>query len=214
MSKVAPIINSSSSKKGYVLAALKITDSDKLKAYGPMVPPTLAKYEGKLLQKTLFQDAVYSENEANYYTVTVLLQFPSEQKARDWYHSDEYGQPKALRLEGSEGPLVIGEGFDVGDNKAFVTAILKITDRDAMAKYDPMESAKKFKGTPIMKVVAGQDNEKAVSEDFEGTFNMAAFMAFPTLALASAWMASDEYQEMLALRLASSSGPVAIVGSV
>ena len=204
MSKVAPVVNSS--KKGYLLTAVKVTDLDKFKTYEPS--KSVSKYGGKMLQKTMLKDAVYAENEDKY-TAAVVLLFPTEQLALDWYNSEEYQKPKEVRQESSEGPFVIGEGLDMGDSKASLFAILKVNNPEAMANYNPTASIKTFQGTTLMKV-GGQPK---VSEGFEGSFSLAALVGFPTLSLASAWMASDEYKEMKDLRLASAKGPVAIGGS-
>ena len=43
-------------------------------------------------------------------TRLVLLEFPSMEQAKRWYDSEEYREPKALRLKASKANLIIVEG--------------------------------------------------------------------------------------------------------
>lgn len=207
MSKVAPGANSTTTgEKGYLLTFVKITDPDGFKAYPPMVPATLCKYEGKMVVKGALNDAVYSENEGRF-ALGVLIEFPSEEKALSWYHSEEYKEPKALRQKTSEGPFVIGSGPDMGDYKGFLLAFFKIVDNEGMSKYSAAASLIPYQGKFIMKAT-----EPKVSEEFDD-YDLGGLIAFPTVDLAEAWMASDEYREMKAIRVASATGPVVILGT-
>jgi uncharacterized protein (DUF1330 family) len=40
----------------------------------------------------------------------VIVEFPSAERARAWWHSSEYADAKALRQATSEGSLVLIEG--------------------------------------------------------------------------------------------------------
>lgn len=192
--------------KGYVMTFAKITKPSEFKAYSPMVGPTLVPYGGKMLQKSMLADAAYVENK-DQYTLAVVLEFPSEQHATDWYNSEEYKDAKALRIESSKGPLVVASGVDADGSKAFVLGFFKIENPEPLSKYNPAASFAKYEGKVLMKATEPKD-----AENFDD-FTYAGLLGFPTLNQATSWMASDEYKEAKAIRIANMAGPVAILGA-
>jgi uncharacterized protein (DUF1330 family) len=73
------------------------------------VPPTVAKYGGEYLVRGGQQQGMEGAEPLGR---TVVLRFPSYQKALEWYNSEDYASLKALRQSASHGNLVIVEGAD------------------------------------------------------------------------------------------------------
>ena len=94
--------------KGYVIAEIEITDPATFQEYGRQVPATIAKFGGRYLVRGGSIEAV--EGGWNPRRL-VVLEFPSMDQARKWYHSEEYKPLIALRQKGSRGKLVFVEGY-------------------------------------------------------------------------------------------------------
>jgi uncharacterized protein (DUF1330 family) len=97
--------------KAYVVAELVITDPSTYETYRQQVLPTLQAFEGVFLVRGGTRIQYEGKDEAHHdQTRTVIVEFPSLQKARDWYTSPTYTEVKALRLAASEARLFIVEG--------------------------------------------------------------------------------------------------------
>jgi len=90
----------------YIIVELNVLDADKLAQYSQLAAPTIAKAGGKFIAKSPVQslhgDAAFSNK--------VVIEFPSEQEAKDWYQGEEYQVLIALRNEAMESQfqLVVG----------------------------------------------------------------------------------------------------------
>lgn len=95
--------------KGYLVVHLDVTDPEMFERYRAKVPATIAQYGGKYLirggaMETMEGDALPPR--------TVVLEFPSVEQARTWYHSPEYQEIIGLRLGASTGQAQLVEGVD------------------------------------------------------------------------------------------------------
>jgi uncharacterized protein (DUF1330 family) len=91
----------------YVIANVDVKDAALFEQYRKQVPDTIARYGGKYLvrggaHRTLEGDWAPSR--------LVLLEFPSIEQARRWYDSEEYREPKALRMKCALTDVVLVEG--------------------------------------------------------------------------------------------------------
>ncbi len=93
----------------YVLAEIEITNPEGYKEYTKAVPATIAKYGGRFLIRGGESEALEGEWPQRR---RVLLEFPTMDAARKWWHSPEYEKPKAMRQAASEGRLLLIEGAD------------------------------------------------------------------------------------------------------
>ena len=91
----------------YVIVQAEVTDWEKFKGYLEKTPCTIAKFGGRYVARG--GETVILEGEENSKRI-VLIEFPSLQKARDWYNSEEYQQIKALRAGAATGSLIAVEG--------------------------------------------------------------------------------------------------------
>ena len=91
----------------YVIVQTEVTDWEKFKGYLEKTPHTIKKYGGRYVARG--GETVILEGKEEVKRV-VLIEFPSLQKARDWYNSEEYQQIKALRAGAATGSLIAIEG--------------------------------------------------------------------------------------------------------
>ena len=92
----------------YVIANITVTDPVKFQHYGAQVGPVLAQYGGRYLVRG---GAVEAAEGAPSFDRLVVLEFPSMQAARAWYHSPEYAPLLALRTSASVSNLAFVEGY-------------------------------------------------------------------------------------------------------
>jgi len=82
----------------YVIVGFNPKDKESLQQYGAQVPATLAKFEGELLARGPAQGL----NGEQRFNMKVVLSFPCEDKAKAWYHSEDYQALVPLRDKGME----------------------------------------------------------------------------------------------------------------
>lgn len=88
---------------------LAVTEPEKLDRYRQVVRATVERYGGRYLTVGGQCDVVEGEWRPVF---PVLIEFPSLEHARRWYDSEEYRDPKALRLAAARGNAVFIEGTD------------------------------------------------------------------------------------------------------
>jgi uncharacterized protein (DUF1330 family) len=91
----------------YVIAIVDIKDSVRYERYRELVLPTVTAYGGKFIARggrTEVLEGAWSPRRV------VILEFPSVERAKEWWESAEYSKAKAIRQATSEGTLVVVEG--------------------------------------------------------------------------------------------------------
>ena len=92
----------------YVIANIDVKDPVRYQDYIKMSPISIAKFGGRFVARGGKTDVL----EGNWVPKRlVLLEFPSAERAREWWASDDYAPAKALRQATSYGELVILEGL-------------------------------------------------------------------------------------------------------
>ncbi|MDH4095911.1 MAG: DUF1330 domain-containing protein [Betaproteobacteria bacterium] len=91
----------------YVIAEVEVTDPAAYEDYRKLVPPTIARYGGKFLVRG---GATETKEGGWQPKRLVVLEFPSMDQARQWYHSPEYAPALAIRLKAARSRLVLAEG--------------------------------------------------------------------------------------------------------
>ena len=91
----------------YVLVDIEVTDPAGFDEYRQRVPATLAAHEGRFLVRGGAHEVVEGSWRPRR---LVVLEFPSLAQARRWYDSEEYREPKAMRLRTSKANIVFVEG--------------------------------------------------------------------------------------------------------
>jgi uncharacterized protein (DUF1330 family) len=92
----------------YVIVDIDVQDPATYERYKQMAPPAIAAYGGRYLARggscqTL--EGTWAPRRL------VILEFPSVERAKQWWASDEYGPAKAVRQASSRAEMVVLEGF-------------------------------------------------------------------------------------------------------
>ena len=91
----------------YVIGEIEVTDPAVYEDYRKQVLAVVTKYGGKFLVRG---GKVDSKEGGWAPKRIVVLEFPSVEQARKWYHSAEYAPALALRLKAAKSKMVIVEG--------------------------------------------------------------------------------------------------------
>jgi uncharacterized protein (DUF1330 family) len=91
----------------YMIAQIKVTDPTRYKKYVESTLPTIEKYGGRFLARggrTLTFEGPEETRRI------VILEFPSLERAQQWYASEDYQTVKKLRVGAAEGKFVVVDG--------------------------------------------------------------------------------------------------------
>ena len=95
--------------KGYVIALVDIHDEERYGDYRAGTLGSLEPHEGRFIVRGGATECVEGSWDAGR---TVVIEFPSIEQARAWYHSDGYQELAKIRREASSGDIVLVEGVD------------------------------------------------------------------------------------------------------
>ena len=93
----------------YLLARVEVTDWERYKEYTKKTPGAIAKYGGKFIIRA--GDMVTLEGPEETRRV-VLIEFPSLEKVKESYYSQEYQEAKKLREGAAIGQFLAIDGVD------------------------------------------------------------------------------------------------------
>lgn len=91
----------------YVIAIIDVTDPEGYKEYARQVPATIARYGGRYLMRGGAMELREGEWPG---ARTVIVEFPSLDRAREWYDSPEYRPVRTIRQATSRGRVAFFEG--------------------------------------------------------------------------------------------------------
>lgn len=91
----------------YVLVQIDITDPIRYDEYKRLAGPTVTAFGGRYLARGGTTDVLEGDREAGR---VVILEFPSAAQARQWWNSDEYRAPKAMRQAAARTEMILVEG--------------------------------------------------------------------------------------------------------
>ena len=91
----------------YIIADLTVTDPAAMEEYRKLVPATLTPFGGRFIVRGGAHQTVEGDWKPNR---LVILEFPSMEQAKRWYDSEEYRDPKAMRLRAGRTNLVMVDG--------------------------------------------------------------------------------------------------------
>lgn len=91
----------------YVIANVVVNDPVRYEDYRKLVLPTIEQFGGRFIVR----GGVVEPLEGDWRPGRlVIVEFPSAEQARAWWHSPEYSDAKAIRQATSTGTLLIVEG--------------------------------------------------------------------------------------------------------
>ena len=91
----------------YVIVEVNVSDPQLYAEYAKGVPASIAAYGGKYLVRG---GAVETKEGGWTPKRVVVLEFPSMDQARKWYHSQEYKPLLDMRLKAASAKLILVEG--------------------------------------------------------------------------------------------------------
>ena len=93
--------------KGYAIARVSISDHARYADYRSGTLDTLEPYDGRFIVRGGETECVEGSWDVDR---TVVIEFPSMEQARAWYHSDAYQELATVRREASTADFVLVEG--------------------------------------------------------------------------------------------------------
>ena len=93
----------------YVVVQITVRDAAMYEQYRELAPPSIAAYGGRYVVRGGTTETLEGTWRP---TRLVILEFPSVERAREWWASEEYREPKALRQAASTGTLLLVEGYE------------------------------------------------------------------------------------------------------
>jgi uncharacterized protein (DUF1330 family) len=92
----------------YVISDVQPLDADTIRAYRDLAEATIAKYGGRYIVRGGAIDHV--EGDWNP-TMLVIVEFPTMDRAREWYQSPDYAEALKLRQTALQRNLIFVEGI-------------------------------------------------------------------------------------------------------
>jgi uncharacterized protein (DUF1330 family) len=91
----------------YIIADVTVTDPVAMEEYRKRVPATLTPFGGRFIVRGGAHQTLEGDWKPNR---LVVLEFPSMEQAKRWYDSEQYREPKAMRLRAGCTNLVMVDG--------------------------------------------------------------------------------------------------------
>lgn len=91
----------------YVIALVNVTDPERYEDYRRLVLPTITAFGGRFAARggrTEVLEGTLSPGRV------VIVEFPTLERAKEWWSSPEYSKAKAIRQATSDGTLIVVEG--------------------------------------------------------------------------------------------------------
>ena len=95
--------------KGYLIAQINVNNLENYQEYLKNVTPIAKKYGGEYIVRA----GKFEIMEGNWpYKRNVVIKFPSLEKAKEFYNSEEYKPVRKIRIDNAENNLILIEGGD------------------------------------------------------------------------------------------------------
>jgi uncharacterized protein (DUF1330 family) len=91
----------------YIIVEVLINDHKEYEEYKKLTPAAIAAFDGKFVVrggKTITLEGDWKPERI------VVLQFPSVEKANEWWHSELYSEAKRIRHRSAKTKMIIVEG--------------------------------------------------------------------------------------------------------
>ena len=93
----------------YIIVEIDIHDSKTYEDYKKLTPGSLTPYDGKFIVRGAQTESL----EGDWHPQRiVVLEFPSLEKAKAWWASEEYAPAKAIRQSASKTKMIVVEGYE------------------------------------------------------------------------------------------------------
>jgi uncharacterized protein (DUF1330 family) len=92
----------------YVIVEVEVLDAAAFERYKALVPPTIAAFGGRYLARGGRTETLEGDRPCQR---LVVLEFPSLERAREWWASEEYAPAKSIRADAARVRMVAVEGL-------------------------------------------------------------------------------------------------------
>jgi uncharacterized protein (DUF1330 family) len=93
----------------YIIVDVTIENAENYAGYTKLTPATIALYEGKFIVRGGKTETLEGDWQPGRF---VVIEFPSVERAKAWWASDEYAPAKALRQANAKTKMIMVEGLD------------------------------------------------------------------------------------------------------
>ena len=93
----------------YIIVEVTIHDPETYKDYMQLTPAAIAAYDGKFIVRGGKTESL--EGDWNPQRI-VVLEFPSVERAKQWWNSEEYAPAKKIRQATSSTKMIVVEGYE------------------------------------------------------------------------------------------------------
>lgn len=93
----------------YIIARVEVTDWDKYGQYLKVTPGVIEQYGGRFIARGGEMVTLEGPEETKR---LVLLEFPSMERAKAWYHSEEYQNAKKIRAGAATASFIAIDGVE------------------------------------------------------------------------------------------------------
>ena len=94
----------------YIIARIEVTDRDRYREYTDATPAAIARFGGRFIVRG---GAILTLEGPPETRRVVVIEFPSLDKAKEFFHSAEYSQIKKLRDGAATGQFIAIEGSSI-----------------------------------------------------------------------------------------------------
>jgi uncharacterized protein (DUF1330 family) len=92
----------------YIMVDVTINNPEEYEAYKLLTPASIKAYNGKFIVRGATTETL----EGNWqHGRIVILEFPTVERAKEWWNSDEYAVAKAIRQRSATTNMILLEGF-------------------------------------------------------------------------------------------------------
>lgn len=93
----------------YIIVDVTIHNAENYDAYKKLTPASLTNYDGKFIVRGGITETLEGDWQPGRF---VVLEFPSVEKAKEWWASEEYAPAKALRQANATTKMIVVEGLE------------------------------------------------------------------------------------------------------
>jgi uncharacterized protein (DUF1330 family) len=99
----------------YLIVQITIRDAATYERYKELAPPSIAAYGGRYIARGGSTETLEGTWRP---TRLVILEFPSVERAREWWGSPEYAPAKALRQRSADTEMLLVDGLSAAASAA------------------------------------------------------------------------------------------------
>lgn len=92
----------------YIIVDVDIHNAENYEGYKKLTPASLIPYQGKFIARGGATETLEGDWKPGR---IVIIEFPSVEKAKQWWNSEQYAPAKALRQANAETRMIVVEGL-------------------------------------------------------------------------------------------------------